>query len=142
MAKLGGRHRATLDSVFADPVRSDVVWSDLEAKSMTMMHQDGYEAAVDYDDDAGLFHGEVVNLRDVITFQGRSVDELRRAFADSVADYIAYCDKRGEPPERPHTGERSVRLDPAVHRAVILAAHRSGVTPDEWVAQALARATA
>ena len=31
MAKLSGRHRATLDSVFADPVRSNIVWSDIEA---------------------------------------------------------------------------------------------------------------
>ena len=109
---------------------------------MTMIHQDGYEAAVDDDDDAGLFHGEVVNLRDAITFQGRSVDELRQAVADSLADHIACCQKRGEPPERPHTGELSVRLAPAVHRAVISTAHRSGVTPDEWVSQPLARAVA
>ncbi|TXN63188.1 type II toxin-antitoxin system HicA family toxin [Methylobacterium sp. WL6] len=29
--KLGGRHRTTLAAIFADPVRSGVVWSDIEA---------------------------------------------------------------------------------------------------------------
>jgi predicted HicB family RNase H-like nuclease len=40
---------------------------------MTMMTYKGYEAAVEYDEDAGIFHGEVINLRDVVTFQGKSV---------------------------------------------------------------------
>lgn len=28
---LGGRHRTTLAAIFADPVRSGVVWSDIES---------------------------------------------------------------------------------------------------------------
>jgi hypothetical protein len=28
--KLGGKHRKTLRAVFEDPVRSDVVWTDIE----------------------------------------------------------------------------------------------------------------
>lgn len=28
---LSSRHRATLDAVFADPVRANVLWSDIEA---------------------------------------------------------------------------------------------------------------
>ena len=40
-----------------------------------MMEYEGYRAVVTYDDDAGVFHGEVVDTRDVITFQGTSVRE-------------------------------------------------------------------
>ncbi|HEV2558900.1 MAG TPA: type II toxin-antitoxin system HicA family toxin [Microvirga sp.] len=29
--KLSGRHRATLEAIFADPVRASVVWTDVEA---------------------------------------------------------------------------------------------------------------
>ncbi|WP_246660205.1 hypothetical protein [Rhizobium sp. FKL33] len=43
---------------------------------MTIMRYKGYEAAVDYDEEAEIFHGEVANLRDVITFQGASAAEL------------------------------------------------------------------
>ena len=63
---------------------------------MTMMTYKGYEAAVEYDEDAELFHGEVINLRDVITFQGKSVSELERAFAASVEDYLEFAG-RGSP---------------------------------------------
>jgi predicted HicB family RNase H-like nuclease len=51
----------------------------------------GYEAAVHFDEEARVFSGEVINTRDVITFEGESVEELRKAFTDSVEDYIAFC---------------------------------------------------
>ena len=47
-----------------------------------MLKHKGYAGEVVYDDDAGLFHGEVIDLRDVVTFQGRSVDELEEAFRE------------------------------------------------------------
>ena len=40
------------------------------------MKYKGYFGEVTYDDEAKLFHGEVIGLKDVITFQGQSVDEL------------------------------------------------------------------
>ena len=54
-----------------------------------MMAYKGYLAHITFDAQANLFHGEVVNIRDVVTFQGQSVDELRQALADSVEDYLA-----------------------------------------------------
>ena len=109
---------------------------------MTMMRHDGYEATVEYDADAQIFHGEIVNLRDVITFRGRSVEELKTAFADSIDDYIEFCRGLGKEPEKTYSGQLLVKVEPGLHRAVVSAARRSGVTPDEWVARALERATA
>jgi predicted HicB family RNase H-like nuclease len=68
---------------------------------MSMMNYKGYEALVQYSQDAGIFHGEVMNLRDVITFQGCTVAEARQALADSVENYLAFCKERGEEPEAP-----------------------------------------
>ncbi len=39
-----------------------------------MMEYKGYLSRVEFDDEAHIFHGEVINIRDVITFQGKSVD--------------------------------------------------------------------
>ena len=38
-----------------------------------MMEYKGYIARVEFDDEADILHGEVINTRDVITFQGISV---------------------------------------------------------------------
>ena len=97
----------------------------------------GYWAHVVFDDEAGIFHGEVVNVRDVITFQGTSVDELRQAFEDSVEDYLAFCAERSEAPEPPFSGRFTVRLSPEQHRSVILAAEKAGKGVDAWVAEVL-----
>ncbi|SIQ27562.1 Predicted nuclease of the RNAse H fold, HicB family [Rhizobium sp. RU20A] len=107
---------------------------------MTVMHHQGYEAVVEFDEEANLFHGEVMNLRDIITFQGRSADELKQAFAESIEDYIALCRERGEEPEKPFSGQFIVRADPALHRALTTAARRAGVSLNKWVTTALERA--
>lgn len=60
------------------------------------MHYDGYEAATEFDEHAKVFHGEIINLRDVITFQASSASDLRQAFAESLEDYLAFCAKLTE----------------------------------------------
>jgi predicted HicB family RNase H-like nuclease len=107
---------------------------------MNTMTYQGYEAIIEYDADAELFHGEVMNLRDVITFQGQSVTELKTAFAASVDDYIAFCQERGEDPEKPYSGQFVVRVTPSLHRAVAMAARKTGQSLNKWIAMTLERA--
>ncbi len=64
------------------------------------MKYKNYEAAVEFDDEIEMFHGTVVNTRDVITFYGKSVAELKREFKKSVDDYLDFCRERGEEPDR------------------------------------------
>lgn len=107
-----------------------------------MIEYKGYMARVEFDDAAGIFHGEVVNIRDVITFQGESVDELRQAFEGSVEDYFDFCSQRGEEPEKPFSGRFTLHLSPEQHRKVILAAEKAGKGVDTWVAELLEQTTA
>jgi predicted HicB family RNase H-like nuclease len=97
------------------------------------MTYDGYEALVTYGEDAELLHGDVMNLRDVITFQGRSVGELKQAFAESVTDYLAFCRERGEEPEK-------ALFRPRCNRSAVTAAKRAGLSLNKWVATALEQA--
>ena len=107
---------------------------------MFVMHYEGYIGQVDFDENAGLFHGEVTNLRDVITFQGRSVDELRDAFTDSIEDYKEFCADRGESPEKPFSGNFILRVDPKAHRRIADAAAREGKSLNAWARDVLERA--
>ena len=66
-----------------------------------MMEYKDYFGKVEFDDEAGIFHGEVIDTRDVITFQERSVDELKTAFHDSIDDYLAFRKQRREEPNIP-----------------------------------------
>ena len=42
-----------------------------------MMEHKGYRATVTFDDATGVFHGEVVDTRDVIVFEGTSADSAQ-----------------------------------------------------------------
>jgi predicted HicB family RNase H-like nuclease len=107
-----------------------------------MMEYKGYVGKVEFDDEAGIFHGEVIDTRDVITFQGRSVDELKTAFRDSIDDYLAFCKQRGEEPSKPFSGQFVTRIPPELHRQVSLAASISGKSLNAWVAEQLQVAVA
>ncbi len=78
---------------------------------MFEMRYKGYVGEVKFDDEASLFHGEVANIRDVITFQGTSVSELREALAESVESYLEFCAARGESPELGRSVEDLLRED-------------------------------
>lgn len=101
------------------------------------MEYKGYIGKVEFDDEAGIFHGEVINLRDVITFQGESVQELRQAFQESVDDYLAFCAERNEEPEKPFSGTFTVRVAPELHRAIAVRSKLSHQSLNSWVSEAL-----
>ena len=110
---------------------------------MSTMSYKGYEAVVEYDEEAEIFHGEVTGLRDVITFQGRSVAELKKALAESIEDYLAFCKERGEKlekPEKPFSGHFVVRTPPSLHRDLSSAAKRAGISLNKLVVSALEKA--
>lgn len=107
-----------------------------------MMEYKGYLGRVEFDDEAGIFHGEVINTRDVITFQGTAVAELKKAFHDSVDDYLEFCRSRGEAPDKPFSGQFIARIPPALHRQVSLAAATAGQSLNAWVAHTLESAVA
>ena len=106
-----------------------------------MMEHKGYVGRVEYDDEAGIFHGEVMNTRDVITFQASTVKELRKAFRDSVEDYLAFCEERGEEPEKPFSGQFVTRVSPDLHRRINIAATLSGKSLNAWVTDQLEKGT-
>ena len=67
----------------------------------TMMKYRGYQALVSFDYEASVFHGEVLDNRDVIFFEGTSVEQLDKEFRLSIDDYLAVCAQRGREPDRP-----------------------------------------
>ena len=102
-----------------------------------MMEYKGYIAKVEFDDGAGVFHGEVLNLRDVITFEGKTVAELRKAFRESVEDYLEFCATRKEAPEKPFSGRFVLRIDPNLHRAIATKACLENKSLNAWVQEVL-----
>lgn len=105
-----------------------------------MMEYKGYIGKVDFDAEAGIIHGEVINIRDIITFQGDSVAAVKQAFHESVDDYLKFCQTRGEPPDKPFFGQFVTRIPPELHRQVNVAAVLAGKSLNAWVTEQLQQA--
>jgi len=102
-----------------------------------MMNYKGYLGSVEYDDQAKIFHGDIINTRDVITFQGTTVKEIERAFRDSIDDYLAWCKEEGVEPEKPYSGRFNVRLSPDLHRQIAVIAKKKRVSLNSFVEKAI-----
>ena len=100
----------------------------------------GYVGKVEYDDEARIFTGIVINTRAVITFQGSSVDELEREFKASIDDYLAWCKQDGVEPERPYSGKLNIRIKPAVHERAAVQAKLSGISLNTFIERAIEQA--
>jgi predicted HicB family RNase H-like nuclease len=106
-----------------------------------MMEYKGYMGDVEYDAESHIFHGDVLNTRDVITFEGETVDEIEKAFHDSVNDYLDWCKKDGIEPEKPYSGRFNVRIPPELHRQAAILAHRRHESLNRFVEEAVHEAT-
>ncbi len=102
----------------------------------TLKHGD-YIATVEYDPDLDSFFGRVANIRDVVTFYGRSVDELRREFAASIEIYLDFCRERGVEPSKPFSGVLNLRLGPERHGRAAAAAALTGKSLNAWLIEAV-----
>lgn len=102
------------------------------------MRYKGYEGSVAFDEEAEVFHGEVINTKDVITFQGSTVKELKKAFKDSIDDYLAFCEERGEKPEKPFSGNLVIRIDPELHKKLAIQAKKKRQSLNAFIEERLA----
>ena len=102
-----------------------------------MMTYKAYGGPVRFDDESDIFHGEVTGLRDVVTFQGRTVDDLKAAFQDSIDDYLEFCASRGEESDKPFSGRFLLRVEPSLHRRLVELSSSEGECLNNWIASRL-----
>jgi predicted HicB family RNase H-like nuclease len=102
-----------------------------------MMEYKGYTAKVEFDDEAEIFHGEVIGIKDVVTFQGKTAREIKKVFKESVDDYLSFCRERNESPDKPFTGKFVVRISPDLHRRIYLSAKLSNESINAWLNEKL-----
>ena len=107
---------------------------------MAIISYKGYDGRFKYDPDADFYRGEVMLLKDAVTFQGRSLDELKQSLADSVEGYLDTCAKTGREPEKPLCWSLDVRMDPQALQRLAIEAVRKGVPLNDLAADILNKA--
>lgn len=100
----------------------------------------GYSASLEVDVEAGVIHGRVQGLRDVVSFEAGHPSEVVPAFHEAVDDYLVWCKELGREPERPYSGSFLVRMSPEEHKLLARAASAKGCSINAYVREAVAAA--
>lgn len=107
---------------------------------MTMFTYKGYTGQIEIDTEANILCGRVIDIKDIITFKGKTVEEARQAFEDSVDDYLQWCQELGEQPNKPFSGKLPFRTTPENHRKIFVAANKAGKSINGWMDEVLTKA--
>lgn len=112
------------------------------SKRENVLTYKGYIGSVRYSAEGDIFHGRIEGIRDLITFEGRSVDELKKAFHEVVDDYLEFCKQANKKPEKSYKGSFNVRIDPEIHRQIAVMSAMAGISLNQFVQKALEKAVA
>lgn len=97
-----------------------------------------YFATVRFNAEDEVFHGKIIGINDLISFEGTTVKELKIAFQDAVDDYLETCQLIGKNPEKTYKGSFNVRISSELHREAAHYASIKNISLNDLVKQAIA----
>ncbi len=101
----------------------------------------GYQGSVEFSPADNCFFGKVLGLKGtLISYEGTSVDDIRRDFEEAVDYYLESCKERGIAPAQPYSGKFMVRISSDLHRDIASMAAEAGTTLNDFVQKTLYRA--
>lgn len=106
-----------------------------------MLTYKGYTAQIGVDLDSGTIYGKILDIKDIITFEGITVDEVKQEFYKSVDVYLALCKDLGQEPDKAFSGKMPFRTTPSIHRQIYLAAAQAEKSINAWMEEVLIEAT-
>ena len=104
---------------------------------MSVMKIDDYAATVEFDESAAMFHGRIVNIRDVVDFYSDAVEGLGKEFEASLAVYLESRGQQGIEPAKPLSGQFVLRLGPELHARVAVSASAKFTSMNAWIFDAI-----
>jgi len=97
----------------------------------------GYTGNIEFSEEDGVFHGKVIGIKPLISFEGDSVSLITEDFRNAIDEYLEFCDENDIEPEKPFKGSFNVRIGAELHRKAVLAASSNGVSLNSFVEEAI-----
>ncbi len=107
---------------------------------MSNLEYKGFKAKVEFSADDDVFFGRLIGIRDIVTFEGQTVDQLKESFKEAVDFHIEVCEKTGEKLKKPYSGKVFLRLPSELHARIAETAEASGKSINEWGKDVLEKA--
>ncbi|MHB8095197.1 MAG: type II toxin-antitoxin system HicB family antitoxin [Candidatus Aminicenantales bacterium] len=88
------------------------------------------------------FFGKIEGIDDLVTFEGRDVEELKKAFRQATEDYEELCQTAGKPLQRSCRGSFNVRMPAELHRKAVRKSALLGISLNQLVQRAVEKEVA
>ena len=98
----------------------------------------GYASTVEFSAEDRCFHGKIAGIRDLVAYDGTTVDELEKNFRSAVDEYLAFCKEEGKTPDKPFKGSLNIRIPSELHRALAIRAEQQHKSLNSVIAEQLA----
>ncbi len=102
---------------------------------MTYLRYKNYLGTIEAELETNTLFGKLAFIRDTVTYEGTTLQELELEFKNSVDAYLASCDELGREPQTPCKGSFNIRTGEELHRAAIIAAE--GQSLNSFVCEAI-----
>ncbi|BAU40682.1 hypothetical protein O77CONTIG1_00486 [Leptolyngbya sp. O-77] len=100
----------------------------------------GYTAEIEVDIQAGVLHGRVRDIQDVVTFEAETAAELERKFHRCIDVYLKFCQDTQQEPDRPGLQPDSKTIALKATPDLCRAADYAGKSIDSWAQDVLSEA--
>jgi len=97
----------------------------------------GFLGSVHFSAADEIFFGKLEGIDDLVTFEGSSVRELKKAFKEAVEDYIELCQTKGKNAQKSFKGSFNVRITPEIHQRAFRKAKLEGKSLNQFVKEAI-----
>ena len=102
-----------------------------------VMRYKGYWAKIQFSEEDNCFWGEIEGINDSISFEGTTVEELRKDFEGAIDDYIDHCTRYGVEPQKQYSGSFNIRIDPELHREASILSKLKDISLNQFVERAI-----
>lgn len=99
----------------------------------------GYHGTVEYSLEDQLLFGKVIDTKNLISYEGSTIEELTEDFKGAIDDYLDMCKEHGITPEKVFTGSFNVRISPELHHQLALYAKSHGESLNTAVKKAVTK---
>lgn len=107
-------------------------------KMKNIMEYKGYWAEIKYSDEDECFCGVIDGLKNtLITFEGNTVEELKKDFREAIDFYLEGCKENNEVPEQQCRGSLNIRLGVELHNKAKMKAVEKNISINELIKNAV-----
>jgi len=104
---------------------------------MKNLEYKGYTGSIEYSKEDDLLYGKVLGIQGLISFEGKTGNELESDFKDAIDNYLTDCKSDGITPEKPFKGSFNVRVSPKLHQRAALQAMEDKMSLNNFVAESI-----